>query len=561
MSKDQRKSRTHAYVPELYNQFKKGEIDRRDFLRQATLLGVSSAAAYAMVGKVTGEKMVPQARAGGHGGNLKMSMRVQEMVDPATFSWNEMGNQGRTFLEYLTWTGADNVVQPFLAESWDASDDLKTWTFNLRKGVKFNNGQDFGADDVVFNMERWLNPETGSSNIGLFASMVEEVDTGKKDKDGKAVKSKRMIGGAVEKVDDHTVRFHLKQPDLAIPENFSNYPTAIVHRGFEGDVSKAPIGTGPFEMVEHRVGEKFVAKKRNPADYWGEAPMIDQITYIDHGDDFSARLNALISGQVDMAYEVDINQVDLVNKVPHLVLSEATTAQTAVARMQISKKPFDNINVRRAIQAATDREAIKNIAYRGRGLAAEDHHVCQIHPEHFQLPILKRDVSLAKKLLADGGYPDGIKLKIDLGAADAWHAAAMQAFKEQLAPAGIDLELNVMPGSSYWDVWDSTPFGFTAWTHRPLGTMVLNLGYRSGVPWNETHYASAEFDAALDDAGATLDVNERKKKMEKVEKIIQNDAVIVQPLWRPVFSAFHKKVKGYATHPTLYHRWQGASMG
>ena len=132
----------------------------------------------------------------------------------------------------------------------------------------------------------------------------------------------------------------------------------------------------------------------------------------------------------------------------------------------------------------------------------------------------------------------------------------MQGFKEQLAPAGIDLRLNPMPGASYWDVWDRTPFGFTNWIHRPLGVMVLNLAYRSGVPWNEAAYDNPAFDAALDDAGATLDINDRQAKMEKVQKIIQDDAIICQPLWQAVFSATTKTVKGYRIHPTLYHQFE-----
>ena len=133
----------------------------------------------------------------------------------------------------------------------------------------------------------------------------------------------------------------------------------------------------------------------------------------------------------------------------------------------------------------------------------------------------------------------------------------MEAWKAQLTPAGIDLQLNVMPGAQYWDLWDKTPFGFTSWTHRPLGVMVLNLAYRSGVPWNETGYNNPDFDAMLDDASATLDVDERRKKMEGIEKLLQNEVIFVQPLWRAVFTAAHNRVKGFGAHPTVYHIWNG----
>jgi peptide/nickel transport system substrate-binding protein len=130
-----------------------------------------------------------------------------------------------------------------------------------------------------------------------------------------------------------------------------------------------------------------------------------------------------------------------------------------------------------------------------------------------------------------------------------------EIFREQLAPAGIRLNINLMPPAQYWEIWDKTPFGITAWTHRPLGTMVLSLGYRCGVPWNESHYCNPEFDAALDAAEATLDVEERRKLMEKVESILQRDAVIVQPLWTPKFFVGSAKVKNLHAHPTQYHQF------
>ena len=136
-----------------------------------------------------------------------------------------------------------------------------------------------------------------------------------------------------------------------------------------------------------------------------------------------------------------------------------------------------------------------------------------------------------------------------------WEQDTIAVLKEDCAKAGINININVMPAAKYWDEWDKAPFSLTAWTHRPLGTMVLSLAYRSGVPWNETAYANPEFDKALTEAESTLDVAERKKKMEVVEKMLQDDAIMVQPFFRAVFSAVSSKVRGYQTHPTLYHQW------
>ena len=241
-------------------------------------------------------------------------------------------------------------------------------------------------------------------------------------------------------------------------------------------------------------------------------------------------------------------------------LVEQVHAQTGVARMQVTQKPFDDKRVRQAVVSCLDHAAILKIAYRGKGAIGENHHVSPIHPEYAKLPPLKRDIERAKALLADAGHGGGLTVKVDYGGDAAWHAAAMQTAKQQLAPAGINLKLNPMPGATYWDVWDKTPFGFTSWTHRPLGVMVLNLGYRSGVPWNESKYANPAFDTALDEASAILDPNERAKAMVKVEKILQDDAVIAQPLWRSIFTATTKQVRGYEIHPTQYHQFHKVWM-
>ncbi len=229
--------REHPLVDLARRQLAEGKSDRRDFLRNVTLLGVSAGAAYAMAGEILGEAILPPAAAAEGdpvmGGILRVSMAVQEMADPALFDWVEKSNQARHIVEYLTYTGPDNITRPYLAESWEPSDDLKTWTFRLRKGVKWNNGDDFTADDVVFNFKRWLDPKTGSSNIGLFSGLAEEYDTGEKDADGKPKMGQRERPGAVEKVDDHTVKLTFAKAILSVPENLYNYPTAILHRDFE----------------------------------------------------------------------------------------------------------------------------------------------------------------------------------------------------------------------------------------------------------------------------------------------------------------------------------------
>lgn len=545
--------REHPYVPRLKEQLAQGKIGRREFLRTATLLGVSASAAYTFADKVAGVSLMREARAAiPRGGQLRIAMRVKDVKNPHTFDWAEKSNIARQVVEYLTKTGHDNVTRPYLLEGWEASDDLKTWTLRLRKGIKWHSGRPFVADDVIWNLEHVLDPATGSSVLGLMKGyMLEEYDTGKKDDQGNAIMSTRLWdANAIEKVDDHTVRLNAQAAQLAVPEHLFHYPMAILDPEEGGEFGVGSNGTGPFELVQHDVGRKSVLKARS--DYWGEGPYLDELHFIDLGDDPSAPISALASRQVDGLYGADSTQVDVLKRIPHSEMHEVTTAETAVVRGKVTEKPFDDARVRKALRLAIDQAQILKLALRGLGAPGEHHHVSPIHPEYAKLPFFERDVAQARKLLAEAGYPDGLDLEINSPKDPAWQPAAVQAMVEQWREAGIRVKINVMPGAQFWDVWDKVPFGYTIWYHRPLGVMVLGLAYRTGVPWNESSYSNEEFDRLLTKAEGILDVDKRREVMAQLEQILQEDGPIVQPFWRSLFTFYDKRVRGFRMHPTNY---------
>jgi peptide/nickel transport system substrate-binding protein len=539
-------------------------LSRRGFVRVAALLGASATSAYAMAGlpepaaaRTTADLPFPPAAPNAkRGGQIRIGMNVQKMQDPALFSWGEMANQARHVLDYVAMAGPDNVTRPMLAAGWQPSDDLKTWTIVLRDGVTWHNGDPFTAEDVAWNVRRWTDPTLGSANSGLstFAAMIEE--TGETDADDQPIK--RPIPDAVEIVDRLTLKLHLAKPVLSVPEDFSNFASAIVHPSFTPPWSDNPIGTGPYTLKRLVVGERCELERittrtdGEPFDYWGGEVFLDEIHYYDFSVD--NQLVALAGGDVDAIFEFGPEQLPLAQSIDGKILS-VRTAYTLVLRMQVDQPPFDDPRVRKAFQLAVDNSAIAEIVFAEDADVGEDHHVAPIHPEYFALPAMIRDVEEARRLLTEAGYPDGITLTIDVGNTDGvWQQSVCEAARDQVAEAGITLNINLMPPSKYWEIWTSTPFGATSWAHRPLGTMVLSQAYRSGVPWNESHFSNPEFDAALAAAEATFDPAERRVKMEEVERLLQESGAIVQPLWRPIYTMTADRVHDFPAHPSKYHQ-------
>ena len=525
----------HPAAEDLLSDTLAGRVERRDFLRICGWLGVTAVSAQAAVGLSACAPGVVGAAAN----RLRFACAVQQITDPALTTWVEASNLFRNALEFLTEVDADNITRPYLASSWRPSDDLKTWHFDLRPGVRWSNGEAFTSADVAFNIRRWIAPASQSVNRTAFGAI-----------DG------------LEVLDDHAFVLHLKRPVCALPEQLYAFTCPMLHRRFEAegaDWPKNPVGTGPFALVDYEVGRR--ARFRRRPGYWGAPALVEQIDYVDLGTDVATQVAALAADQVDILYRVTIAELDLVARLPHARLLKSQAAQAPVMRMQGDKPPFNDIRVRRAVVAAADNDRMLRFAYRGQGMAGENHHVAPFQPDYGALPRKPRDVARARSLLAEAGHANGIDLTLTLGNTQGrWEQDTAQVLQQDLAEAGIRLKLNVIPAAEYWSIWDKTPFGLTYWAHRPLGVMALDLAYRSGSAWNESRFADAQFDAALDDAMAVLDPRQRARSMARCEAILQDRAIMVQPFWAEKFTAVSERVRGHRAHPSDYFRMDRVSL-
>jgi peptide/nickel transport system substrate-binding protein len=549
-------NKLHKTIPDLQNQYRKSKMTRREFIRYATLLGTSLAAAQTLAAQCAppatpapteapeATEAPAPAAAPVRGGTLKVASRVQKVTHPAQFSWVVASNQLRQVAEYLTVTDGNNITSPYLLESWEASDDLKTWTLNLHKGIKFNNGDEFNADDVIFTFGQWLDEDVGSSMLGLL-SYVTPND--------------------IEKVDDYKVVLHLNRPEIAVPEHLFHYPAQVLnHRTFEGDFIKAPHGTGPYTLEEYKEGERTLLKRRE--DYWQKGgdgdplPYLEAMEFIDMGEELSAWIAAIQGGEVDYLDLSDNPGPDVylaLKDDPNINIEGIPTARCRVLRMRVDLEPWDDNNVRMALKLCQNREKILNLAFFGQGLQGHDFHVYPQHPEYCEKPIPKYEPEKAKQLLADAGYPDGLEVNLAVGSGWSDIVSYAEVLKEDAAPAGLTININTMPNSQYWEQWTEVDLGITPWTHRPLGTMVLNLAYiadEEGKPvsWNESRWVDDEFSELLAQANGTLDVEKRREIFCDLEQIQWERGSIGIAWWSSSFTVSAKKVKEVPPHPTAY---------
>ena len=211
--------------------------------------------------------------------------------------------------------------------------------------------------------------------------------------------------------------------------------------------------------------------------------------------------------------------------------------------------PYADARVRRALAMAVDNSVCLQIGYSDQGTVAENHHVCPIHPEYAELPPPVFDPAGAMALMQEAGMADYVHELISID--DDWRRNTSDSVAAQLRDAGFQVERNILPGSTFWNDWAKYPFSATDWAQRPLGVQVLALAYRSGEAWNETGFANAAFDAALEKALSIADADTRRETMAELQKIMQDEGVVIQPYWRSTYRHHKENVLGAEMHPTF----------
>ena len=446
-------------------------------------------------------------------------------LDPAVKDSSSEMQMASHLYDPLVDYDADLTKKPGLAESWEILDDGVTWEFKLRQGVKFSNGNDFNADDVVFSFERIMNDPT--LEMGVYLMRLQEV----------------------KKIDDYTVQLVTKIP-------YPVFAGSLVHimmldkETCEGlsseEISANPVGTGRYRLVEH-VKESYIKLERND-EYWGELPEAETVEFRVIAN-AATRTTALLNGEVDFISNIPVMDVDRLKgdeKVqvvtnPSLscsymgfdLLNETGSAGTD------DPNPLMDVKVRQALYHAIDIEAIINTVMNGYATVANSYmpSICVGYDPDIQRPAY--DPELAKQLLTEAGYADGFHLRIDARSDSDMNADQVaQAIASYLEKVGVKTEVNLLPRASFYEKVDAenlqSSFFLAGWGDGSgEGMVIFNdmLYTYNGKPGmgegNKGHYSNAEVDALLDQASVEPDKDKRAALVEQVDQIARDEAAYI----------------------------------
>ena len=492
----------------------------------------------AQVVEATAVPEVAQVAEGGpkYGGSLVVTFPADSgTLDPALIKSAIAQVIDQSVYDNLLLIQRDLSVKPELAVSWEANDDLSSFTFQLRKGVKFHHGKDFKAEDVLFTFNRLRDPVLDSPARTVYDPIVDIVA-----------------------IDDYTVRFDLNGPSGGFLDSLSIYQARILPADVDTDrLTLEAFGTGPFILDEHRVGERSTVVRND--DYWEEGkPYLDEIVFLPIAE-AATRGEALKSGDVDLIFRLDYPLIAGLEAHPDTTVLESSGNTNLGIDMNITVPPFDNKLVRQAIQAATDRQAIIQASLLGRGTLAYDH---PIPPDDIrfdsQYSPPDYNIELAKSLLEQAGYPDGIDIELHTADVGAGMIEMAVALKESAAPAGIRIDINRGSADGFWSkVWNVEPFSVVYWFARPNPDQSLSIQYHSGSSLNASHYFNDEVDALIEKA-RVQDLEGQKATYSEIQRILIEDVPRIVPAFKSEVYGARKDVRGADPHPLAYPLFQDA---
>jgi peptide/nickel transport system substrate-binding protein len=491
-----------------------GRVDRREFMRFGSILGMSVPMLGSIAGAVGYEMVTARKARAAAGGTIRYGQIVPAgAIDPVKVADGGGVTMLSQFGENLVLSAADLTARPVLAESWSPNKDGTVWTFKLRQGVKFHNGKTMTADDVVATFDRLANPDNGSNALSVFSGMLSK--------------------GGTRKVDDYTVEFHLDVPNGSFPYAVStdNYNAIIVPAEYPENFEATMIGTGPFKLEKYtpKVGASFV---RND-DYWGPKSLADRIE-VSFYDGYQPQILALQGGQIDIIQQMPVLQgVGLLADPSVEIISTPSSAHQQV-HMRVDLDPFKDKRVRRAIALCLDRPAIVQGLMKGKAQVGNDSPFMAAFPSTDpSVPQREKNIAEAKQLIEAAGLANGFKttLTTEKYLEIPEYAVIIQNAVKEI---GGDIQLNVMDQGAYYgdavygkSPWLDSDMGITDYGHRGVPNVFLQAPLTSDGTWNSAHFKNSEYDGLVKSFIAALDIESQRATAGKIQRLLLDETPLI----------------------------------
>ena len=395
----------------------------------------------------------------------------------------------------------DGELTPAIAENYTVSEDHKTYTFTLREGVKFHNGDTVTAEDVVYSINRCAAAtETGIVQVEAF-SVIE----------------------AVEAVDERTVAITISEPS----NEFISYLTTAVLPADYTEQDTAPVGTGPFRFVSRTAQDSIVLERFE--DYWGTPAQLDKVTLkiIENADSL---MMSLQSGAIDLCSHLTSTQVDQLGD--DFTVAEGTMNLVQALYLNNAVAPFDDVRVRQALSYAVDKQGIIDLAFDGYGspIGSSMYPAFGKYFDEDLTDYYEYNPEKAKELLAQAGYPDGFEMTITVPSNYKPHMDTAEVLVQQLAAVGVTA--TILPVE--WESWVSDTYTGRQFQSTVVGVDAANMTARallerftSTYGSNFINYNSANYDALFQQALATYDDAEQTALYKAMERDLTENAANV----------------------------------
>ena len=511
----------------LIDEYKSGHINRREFVRRGTVIGMSvPLVSFLAAACGTGDKggggggggADTAVKAGGKqvevkpGGTLKLGMSPgpSTEIDPIKVAdEGGLGVMSQTG-EFLAWSDSKLQLQPRLAESWKPNSDGSVWTFKIRQGVKFHDGSTMTAEDVASSINALSDPKNGSNALSTFAGVLSK--------------------DSAKATDASTVQFELDAPNGNFPYMLGsdNYNAIIVPKDLSGAWEKTFPGTGPWKL-ERYTANSGVSYVKNP-DYWDKTriPKLDR-QQVKFYPKEQAQVLALQSGDVDVLVHFSPTGGKALLNDPNVTVIELRASVHREIHLRNDKKPFDDKRVRQALALAVDRAALVNGLMAGKSDFGNDSPFAPVFPSTDKsVAQRKQDLEKAKALMQQAGVTSAS------ATIDTWDGFELpdlaQLLQNDAAKIGLKLKPNVTPAGTYYgdavfgkSPWLDSTIGITDYGHRGVPNVFLAAQLQSKGVWNAAHFKNETFDSLFKDYVAALDLNAQRGAAKKIQELLLDE--------------------------------------